>query len=242
LIIRYRQGSLIIVLIMCCAGQISFCADPGKKTQFLNSNYLIPGEYLRSDYLKSLEQTRSPIKSVVRGTPQLVKIDTSQKGILFRTIISFHEGGPEFLMEKGGIVKTLVDAGYKIKNVKIKIVDSQNVKICFDTTERLEDYLFVGNVEKYVAAKCLVGNYVDKNGQKYIFQKDGWAQMTGKRIKYSIGLDYPPSFTNNYFTSDSNEYVFDWSGEILKIFNVKGGSLFEDGIVEESPFLNLKKE
>jgi hypothetical protein len=109
-------------------------------------------------------------------------------------------------------------------------------------SSNLESYSFVGHADQYVAAKCIVGKYADEKGQEDVFTEDGWAFLSNKKLKYTVGLDYPPFFEYDYFMSDSSEYAFKWREGILEIYNVIGGSLFEGGRVDKFPFLNLKKK
>jgi hypothetical protein len=198
-----------------------------------NAGMLI-GDYVDSVYLVKLESTKSPLKSITTGQPQLLKISKKNDKTIINPIFDFNEGGVIFTIEADGKVITTGES----QKTEFKILDSMHVKFGYGKyPERL--YCFTGKFEKYAANICLAGEYLSDKGENYSFTTNGEFISSGNKSQYKIGLYYPPSFTYDYFTADSVEYAFKWSNKKMILCKVAGGSLFEDGIVDEKSAVNL---
>jgi hypothetical protein len=195
------------------------------------------GEYLREDYILKLKATKSPLKSRIWGTPQLVTIAQQTNGYLIQTILNFDEGGPEFCFAPNG---EIISKGSAARRPTFEIIDSQSVKFGYDEfTPQI--YYAVNVAEKYAEQVCLAGTYFDDNNKQYILNSNGTAVLPQGRITYAIGLLLPPQFSYDYFMSKPNEYSFYWQNDTLFLFDVSGGSLFEDGEVSLKSVRHLKR-
>ena len=200
----------------------------------------LPGDYLRIDYLSALERTHSPLKAFQFGTNQLIKIAVDSLGLVVSAIENFHDGVPLFLLCKDGIISPAPDMKKIATSVKFKVIDSKHINLGFETFKP-ENYTYVGDAEQYVANKCLVGTYKNKEGVIYRFNKGGSAIFDSKKFSYGIGLDFTCSSTMNYYTSQSVDFAYELLSDTLKIYTVNGESLFEAGTIQQKPWLVLLK-
>ena len=193
------------------------------------------GYYLSKEYSRILEETKSPLKAAKASRPQSAEAKREAGGILLRTFYDFNEGGPVFKF--GGKEEISVVEG-AAKDPNIRIQDASNFSLAF-SGHPMADYRFVQDAGKYAEQICLIGRYRAKDGSNAEFTEGGEFILGKTRKHYSIGLYYPPSFAKDYFTADSVEYGFSRSGDTLKVFEVAGGSLFEDGKIKAGPSLVL---
>lgn len=200
----------------------------------------VPGEYLRNDYITELNKSKSALQALKQHSCQFIAINADSTGFIVSAIENFHDGVPIFHMNKNGTIDPTITNGTKAENVKLIILDSQHVNLGFNKFVP-ENYTYVGSVERFVASKVLAGKFADKNGAVYIFNDNGTASLGAETIKYSIGLDYPPSFIMDYYTSNNIDFGFKHFGDTLKIYKVSGESLFEGGTLQNNPWLILIK-
>ena len=209
----------------------------GKETNKNNKTAIKIGEYLSNDYISHLNKYKSPLKSLVRGRPQMLSIQRDSSGIAISIISNFHEGSRDFLIQNDG---KIIDEFPGHSNKVIEVIDTESIKIGFDSFPPCI-FIYVNDARTFAARKCLVGNYMDSNNNKFDFYENGTADFAGKRIHVRIGLDYPPSFKYDYFSSDTTEYGFNWRDSILEIYGTDGSSIFEDGDIVEPPIYKLKQ-
>lgn len=236
--LSYKTGLLLgsaIVLTIVIVSVLSQSAESASQKRSVLPNI---GEYLRTDYVKSLKMTLSPYRSHIFGTAQLVTVQRDNVGILLQTVLNFHEGGPTFVLDDNGFASVQTSAGFDTSNVEIEVLDSQRVKLGFGKF-RTESYVFVGDASRYVAAQVLVGEYVDREGQRYVFGADGWGRFPNRMFEYQVGLDHVMNRFDYFDDKTSNKvYAFKRSKEALEIFSTSGEVNQQ---ADKQPMLSLKR-
>lgn len=232
-----HKNHLAILFIFFSGCVVLFCQ--GKPTP-PRTTVLLPGEYLRADYIEKINKTRSPRAAAVAGSPQLMIITKSAGGLLFQMILNFNEGGPEFLLGADGSVKTMVDAGFNLSNLTVDILDSLHVRIASGSFPS-STFAHVNKAESFVAGRCLVGTYKDDTGNNFVFSNEGKTSFPDRSHTFKIGLFYYPADTLDNMKIDSIDYAFQWHQETLSIYAVSGGSLFPDGAIDSKPLVSLRR-
>lgn len=200
--------------------------------------HILPGDYLRSDYMETLEKTHSPIQSDVFNMPQFIRTQMKKDGLFLLSIFNFHEGGPEFILFGDGSIITQISAGFNTSNLFIDVIDDQHFELGFDKFKPMT-YIFVGEVDLYVANKILVGRYIDESGQNYIFGIDEWAVFPNNKFQYRIGLDHILLKYDYFEDVTSNKvYAFKIKNEVLEIFGTSGEN---NENIDKQPLFSLKK-
>jgi hypothetical protein len=200
------------------------------------------GEYLRTDYISLLKSTRSPRKSTISGSAQLLLVNRDTNGISIQAIFNFHEGGLTFLLKPDG---KIVLTEEQVTNPFVGIIDSAHIKLGYNTSPA-QIYCFVGNAEHFAEGICLVGQYLDKDKKKYIFMNDGTVLLRQNKLNYQIGLDVFPALDYDYFTTqsptDTTQYAFSRQNDTIMLFDVVGGDLWQDGKIDLKSGRYLKKQ
>jgi hypothetical protein len=199
---------------------------------------LMPGDYVRNDYLNGLEKTHSPLKALAFGSPQLVVVKTEEAGLALTTIFNFHDGGSEFLLRQDGSLGVQIDAGFVTANLIFRIIDSRHFVLGFDKFSP-QTYTFVGDLAHYAREFLLVGRYVDQHGKPYVFDRDGTAVFPDHKFRYSVGTDQVLN-RFDYFQDNTRHEVFGFrrTGDTLEIFRTRGDI---NQYVDSTPFLSLHK-
>jgi len=83
----------------------------------------VEAEYLRSDYVRALRKTGSPMQSAVFDAPELVKVREEKRGAVLQTIINFHEGGSEFVLRRDGSAEVQLSAGSETSNLIVNALE-----------------------------------------------------------------------------------------------------------------------
>jgi hypothetical protein len=200
---------------------------------------LVPGDYLRSDYLATLRRTRSPKQSDVSGAPQLIEVSKIGTGISFTIIFNFHEGGAVYTVAKDGSVKEQDSAGADTSNVTATVIDEHHLRFG-NATNPPQIYTFVGDAEGYAAEVALVGRYADDRGREYIFGEDGWATFPDQKFRYIIGIDHVLTPFDYFWVPPAptkKEYAFRWVEGRLQLFEIHGE--FPDEVIDKRPLVVL---
>lgn len=197
---------------------------------------LAVGEYIRDDYLGTLQRTRSPFASLRPGEPQLVVIKKNDGDRLLSTILNFHEGGPEFQLRPTGSLRVRIGAGFDMSNLYFEEIDTRHFKLGFDKFAVL-DYTYVGDSDQY-ARLALTGEYSDEHGKRYSFGSDGVANFDGAKFKYSVGLDQVLN-RFDYFQDDARHEVIGFKriDKTLSLFHTSGEI---SQYIDKAPYLVLR--
>jgi hypothetical protein len=199
---------------------------------------IVPGEYLRNDYIDKVKSTHSHQKALVSGSPQLIVVAPDAAGSLLTAILNFHEGGPDFLLRDGNRLSVREDAGFDLANLTFAVLDGRHFRLGFASFGP-QVYTFVGASSVFVAGFTVVGEYLDGKNQHYTFGRDGIASFPGRKFKYTVGTDEVLN-RFDYYTDESSHRLFGFrriDGR-LDIFRTSG-EMGQD--IESRPWLTLNK-
>ena len=198
---------------------------------------LAVGEYIRDDYLDTLQKTNSPLASLRPGEPQLVVVKKSDAGLFLSTILNFHDGGAEFQLRRTDPLRVQTKAGFDMSNLRFENIDAHHFRLGFDKFAVL-GYTYVGDSGRY-ARRVLIGDYSDERGKHYIFGSDGVADFDGKKFKYSVGLDQVLN-RFDYFQDDAQHEVigFRKANRTLSLFHTSGEI---SQYLDKSPYLVMRQ-
>lgn len=148
------------------------------------------GSYLSEAYLKALDETRSPNKSLEGTNPQLIfikQVEKQKQTLSLQFIINFYEGSDTYDLKLSG-------RSYKDKDGQVTLTPLADEKFIFQS--KIESYpvseivyVRVPDEEEYVTSKTIAGNYQDENGSKYSFRSNNRANIDGKEVEYRITLN-----------------------------------------------------
>jgi hypothetical protein len=219
----------------------AFCASTVKSDLEIKQ-----GEYLISDYVEILEKTHSPyLASLSSKRPELL---IAYKGeydlVLVHDFHEFHDG----LNIINGKAYRAVSGEKNTDSKAITIsVDSGNLTLTgYDTSTPLY-YIYVGDVQRFVALKVIAGDYADTEGTTYSFKEDGTASFGEKHFKYEIGLDFimrpntdKTGKKRNYFLNSETHELFEYeiTDGLMSIYRTNGQESMD---VETIPYLKIKK-
>ncbi len=198
---------------------------------------LAAGDYLRSDYLGCLKQTRSPSLCDVSGEPQLIQVRKRAAGNHI-TVGNFHEGFAEFEQQSDGSVRPDRSEASAAQAVTVSVLDARRVRVEPGGYER-SVYFFIGDLDRYVARMSLAGRYVDGKGRSYVFGSDGWASFPDRRFEYVVGSDHILDRYDYFFEKPGGRvFVFERSGGLLRISRTTGQT---DEILDKRPSYSLRE-
>lgn len=195
------------------------------------------GSYLRTDYIEKLVETRSPLKAETElNGPTMFRVESeleeggavkkSQQGVFLTEIFNFHEGGVTMQLFADGTIKAVTN----VENIKTLQMESAN-RSTFIISYKEDGEMWrglrfehVGDVYKFVAAKTVVGRYLDQTGKEYQFTENGEALFPDGKHEYEVGIDH---VLNNYdyLTLDRPEAIFAFllgSDGVLRLFETSG--------------------
>ena len=223
------------------AGQLqSEQAERFSQLKHAHAKQLIPGDYLRTDYIEKLNESLSPLKAVVFDTPQLITVQTDERGLLLTSVFSFHEGGALFIRRADGAIMIESDGGDDTSNLQIHIIDPKHFILGYGRFKPMQ-YSYVKNAKSFVGRRVLFGKYKDDKGRIYVLGKDSKAIFPDRKFDYQVELDYVETHAADLFRDRSTNklYAFKRQKNLLNIF-ATSGKLTE--IVDEQPLLILKPE
>ncbi len=169
-----------------------------------------PGDYLEARFVDGLKRTRSPLKAFhASESPQGLTV--SREDGIDRVLVNlnWHEGY-DLLFRDGQFLRSDIEGEKVVLNTKTPSYWE------FGTNRFSGRYVFVENVERFVARHSLVGKYEDRRGRTYEFRDDGTASFPERDFHYSILLD---------FVFDQHDFVADTDAGIDFSFRHEGGVL-----------------
>lgn len=195
----------------------------------------VPGEYVSESYRTVLESTRSPASAAKTRNPQSLTVLGSSSEVKIATAYDFNEGGPVFALSPTDSARVIEGVA---KKPHIVVHEDNTFALAYESHAELK-FRNIGKIQKYVNQVCLAGKFIGTKQEKIEFTAQGECIANGKKRAYTIGLYYPPNFKRDYFQMDSSEYGFKRDGDTLWIYPVKGGTLFEDGVMADSAAMVL---
>ncbi|MCC6488190.1 MAG: hypothetical protein IT364_11890 [Candidatus Hydrogenedentes bacterium] len=181
---------------------------------------LKPGEYLRSDYMGSIQSTHSPHASCRMNEVQLVIVSVESEENRLQEILNFHEGGAIFGLLPSGTVRIVESAGEDEADVSVTVLSDNRFSIAYKG-RKPELFTNVGSVDAWVAANTIVGEYRDKEGGVYTFGTDGVARFPDKTFKFTVGVDHVLQPFDHLY-GGGFWWAYRIKGDSLKIFDTKG--------------------
>jgi hypothetical protein len=224
---------------------ILFCSSISAASAAKSNFEIKSGEYLKSDYISMIEKTHSPYAALTSSTDPALLI--AYKGeydlVLIHYFHEFHDGLN--IRDDGKAYRMGPD--WKDSSSESFTVDGDNLMFTDYNSHGPLHYIYVGNAERFVARKVIVGDYVDATGKAYSFRDDGTAYFREDRFQYEIGLDFalrPDSGKNNkkrdYFRNSKSRELFEYemNDGVMSIYRTSGQESMD---VEPEPFLKIKK-
>jgi hypothetical protein len=165
------------------------------------------GQWLNKKFLTTLRKTKSPRLAGLNIRQSGFRVLKEGNQYPVQVIWNFHEAGIGF---------TIVEAKYVRKNDSYELLTSSPSEQSNNKKERdivyhpasdeiswqftdhdgkQYDLSFVRvqpDIDRYINKTLLAGEYVDNNGQIFIFSEDSIATWPDKTFKYDILLDYTP--------------------------------------------------
>jgi hypothetical protein len=222
---------LILAALIC--GAIAQ-TRPGTRSTPEDISSIRTGDYLRRDYIEKLNATHSSLKAETSGTAQLIQVSKESNGLQFSVIFNFHEGGYAFLVHGDGSFVEL--EGSSSSKPVLKVLTNRSFSLKFDAFPT-ETYRFVGDVNRYVATRMVVGKYRDQERRSYVFREDGWAIFPDRKFKYEIGTDHVLTHYDYFWDRGSDKfYAITKAAGKLNIFKTYGEM---DESVDAKPILSL---
>jgi hypothetical protein len=195
----------------------------------------VSGDFLSGKYTAILLATKSPAQAARAPKPQMVSVRTEKNGVVLKTIYGFNEGGPIFKVAPSGSLKVMEGVA---QHPAYQSKEAKSLTLGYDGHPQTA-FQAVGDAQQYVQSICLAGTYDGTKKERVQFTRTGEYILNGSKHLYTVGLYYPPTFHRDYFLVDSLEYGFERKADTLKIFEVTGGSLFEEGTMDEAPLMVL---
>jgi len=233
-----RIFPIIGILALCLVIESFGTSAKEKNVKILDK---LQGEWLSKTYIKNLNKTRSPMKAV-GGYPTAFKISKNKDFYQWVQIYGFHESIHREIynlirIDKGNYYVIKHDRGMQGENDKFFIKDGEFInEITWiieekGTKKTLSFVKMKKDIEYFVNKIVLVGDYVDMEGQNFIFDESGKAQWPNKSFKYQINLDYQEVTCDSFTVVDEKhimEYGFKWEDGKLLIFNLTEEALYCD--------------
>jgi len=223
-----------------------FCSSTYAISYEKNSPQIRSGEYLKSDYVDAIEKTHSAFAALnSSGEPTLLRAFKGEYDLVL--IHSFHEFHDGFNIMEDGKAHRMGGKGECSPTVSVT-VDGNNLILTGYDSEGPLRYVYVGDAQRFVARKVIVGDYVDTEGNIYSFKEDGTALFRDIQFPYQVGLDFvlrPRSGKNknkrDYFQNSKSRELFEYEIKdgVMHIYRTSGQEAMD---VEPAPFLIIKRK
>jgi hypothetical protein len=199
------------------------------------------GDYIREEYLHSLCETRSPLRTWQEigaekdGGLDQITIDGDVKNISVAAGYNFHEGTGPFSPENDGTLRR----GDVVYSIDSDGVDGFHLSDGKSTIH----FRFVGDWQLWANRAVVAGIYQDEKGSKYRFGTDGVAHFPDNRsFDYKVGLDM---ILSNYDYIYSNQLKSTWAVKMtsggLSLYDVDVDQNEPYGLVAKNPRWRLKQ-
>ena len=125
-----------------------------------------------------------------------------------------------------------------VRRLTAAVLDEHHVKVGFEGFKP-SVYVFVGDLDRYVAQEALAGRYVDDKGRSYVFGTDGWATFPERRFEYVVASDHVPNEYDYFYEKPGGRvFVFERNNGLLQIFKTTGEV---DEVVDKRPSYSLRE-
>ena len=104
---------------------------------------------------------------------------------------NLHEGGPEFSINRAGVVSTIVSSGIDPISVSLKVETSDRLGLGFDGSE-YETFIKIDDFDGLLRAIVIAGRYSNRAGEIFEFTQAGTVITPQGSFPYSVGADHIP--------------------------------------------------
>ena len=222
-----------------------FCSSTYVNSYEKNKPQIRSGEYLKSDYVDAIEKTHSAFAALNSSSePTLLRAYKGEFDLVL--VHNFHEFHDGLNIMEDGKAHRMGGKGEGSPAVSVTVDGDNLILTGYDSDGPLR-YVYVGDAQRFVARKVLVGDYVDTEGNIYSFKEDGTAYFGDIQFPYDVGLDFvlrPRSGkTNNkrdYFQNSKSRELFEYETKdgVIHIYRTSGQEAMD---VESDPFLKIKR-
>ena len=236
-LLRYRMLALLVLSVQILIG----CHTPAIQPLQSPWNALKPGDYLRKDYIKAVQETRSPWKAwqIMEATDRTgvesITIGRDNRNTTVAPGYNFHEGSGVYPANADGSMD-MDDERYAVH-----VIDSERFVV--SSGKSTIEFRYVGNMDRWSNQMIVAGNYLDDKGQRYEFSSDGQAHFPGNQtFDYSVGLDM---ILTDYDYIYSSKVDKTWSIKLTKngidLYDVAESDGNPEGVVAKKPRWRLKR-
>ncbi len=210
-----KNLGLMVELTM--AGHIAIMAPAWADHNATAPSALKLGEYLSTDYIRSLEHSATPSEANAGPGPCFARARQAPSGETELTIGTFHDGWVQVLLDRTGHVKVVYPkhGGFGFQHHP----DSQ-FSVAFEPSRVETRFRYVGNLDQFLAQLFITGTYQTIDGRRYIFTK-GVADIDGQRMPYAI--DSSADEGMDILVLGDRRYRFTRSGRDLSLYSDLSG-------------------
>ena len=218
-----------------------FCSSACVTSYEENKSQIRSGEYLKSDYVDALERTHSALAALNSSSePTLLRAYKGEYDLVL--VHDFHEFHDGLNIMEDGTAHRMGGKGEGHSIVSATMDGNNLILTGYDSDGPLR-YVYVGDAQRFVARKVIVGDYVDADGNLYSFKEDGTADFGNSQISYEVGLDFvlrPGSNKRDYFQNSKSRELFEFEMKdgVMHVYRTSGQEAMD---VEAEPFLNIKR-
>jgi hypothetical protein len=230
--------------------------DSAKNSKVFNE---LTGMWLNKKYVTSLYKTRSPATSA-RGI-LTVALNMTRNDSIYECmeVYNFAEGGHTktisalhsidantyLLTVQADYLEGKTPPHYLVFNTKMNMLE-----IHYEENRQKFEFVKIGDsLDNYLNKVVLAGKYKNDQNNTYIFGAGGEGFWSGKKFRYQI--NYMPTVSDvDYFLIKNNDdvytgeqYVFEWKGNQLFIYNAGSIEGCDGDFIEKDkkPLLCLTK-
>ena len=224
---------------------------------------LQPGGYMTATFIEALKKTRSPFYAVKHSDyPPNITITYDEKlsNYIYFTGFDFRSGLDTFKADKAlkNITSTSPYArrAAKVPNwshTTFSFLSNWQTLEGVASTKKLNpkvslkkvDYVYVGNLNRFINRNTIAGKYKDSEGRLYIFTEEGKATFPERSFSYEVVLDPAVGDFDSFITDVRKAYGF-WEHfafkvdkDTLQLFNIISEDANDEP--ESSPFVTLMR-
>jgi hypothetical protein len=172
------QSKWLAIIALACVS----CSRPEPPS--VPATTLFPGDYLREDYVRALQETHSPLKVGKLGGNIMVTARLGEGGLYLQPT-DFHSNDYEFVLHPNGTLAPQLETGIK---AVWKISDGHDFVLGYRDKPPAK-YTFVGDLSRYLRGMTVAGRYSDGSARVYYFGEDGQTNFPDGKARYSVGVD-----------------------------------------------------
>ena len=205
---------------------------------------LIPGTYVRSDYLAAVRAARStlayPDSDGLQGV-QVITVALNEGRTTFTYDLNFHEADVERILQGD---TTLVRAD--------SMADSATVRVAIPAADRFDliapdplggSFERVESLDDELRQATLAGDYVDAEGRTYVFTRNGEASFPDLNFHYTVTTDHVTGghYDSFYSSNDYFHWGFSWDNDTLLLYKLQIDAWGEETVLVSKPFRRLQR-